>query len=130
MLKLYNCYTYTIKPLYTFFYLYGSELIDFLLFYPVGILVTIYILIAILYMLISASNTLIFYWKLLCYNLDISMLQSLFEYTYWIRKFLPVIFDFVYDLCFFFSKYIFVFYFKRVEFYIFWFFVITWFINL
>jgi hypothetical protein len=130
VLKLYTYHTNIIKPLYTFFYLYIGELGDFLLFYPVGMLLTIYVLSAILYMLISASSILAYYINLFVYNLDISNLNLVFECISYMVKFWGILQSFIYDILFFFSKYILIFYFKRIEFYFFWFFVITLFINL
>ena len=130
MLKLYTYHINIIKPLYTFFYLYIGELGDFLLFYPVGMLLTVYVLSAILYMLISASSILVYYINLFVYNLDISSLNLVFECISYTVKFWGILQSFIYDILFFFSKYILIFYFKRIEFYFFWFFVITLFINL
>lgn len=130
MLKLYTYHINIIKPLYTFFYLYIGELGDFLLFYPVGMLLTVYVLSAILYMLISASSILAYYINLFVYNLDISSLNLVFECISYMVKFWGILQSFIYDILFFFSKYILIFYFKRIEFYFFWFFVITLFINL
>jgi len=126
---MYIHYINIIRPIYTFFYLYTSELMDFLLFYPIGMLLTAYVLSAILYMLVSASNILRDFEKFLIYNLSLSNLSLFFECALYMIKILPVPYSIIYDFLFFFSKYIFIFYLKRIQFYFFWFFVVTFFIN-
>lgn len=113
---------YTVSNLYV----YMSHIYTAALFYPLGIVLTFYVLLSILYMVIKASILIVTFIKLGVYMW--SELENIGDYA---RQYIPYLtptihflLDYLYSFILNYSVYWLVFYLKRVQFYIFWLFVI------
>lgn len=103
-------------------YLLGSKILGKLLFYPVGIVVTLYVVFWINFFLIKAAKDIIYSTKILYYNLiDIYLL--IYSSTFFFKFILSNIaglYKTILNILRFYSKYYFIFFLKRVEMHFFW----------
>lgn len=124
-LILHNNLLYALN-IFTYFYVLSSHVLDALLFYPLGIAFSLYILAAIAYMVLKAAEMFRDYFKTLSYLFcDIS---DVLEQTSYLSKYLSssifCIYSAMGDAMKTYGVYFFIFYIKRIEFYIFWLFVV------
>lgn len=108
--------------LFVYIYVLSSYIWAGLIFYPVGIVLSIYVLAAIYYMIIKASIMFKTYLKTCKYLInDVAyILNQVVSVLKYLTPTLSYIFSLCIDLLKIYSIYKFVFYFKRIEFYIFW----------
>lgn len=111
---------------FSYLYVFSGYFFEWLLFYPLGIVLASYVLIAIYYMVLSTSKSFSYYIKSLLYNLvDLLFVLDLFTSCgKYLLGFYRAFYLPLFDLTKIYSIYMFVFFLKRVEFYLFWVFVI------
>lgn len=120
-LSLYNILLQTLNA-FTYGYVLTSHISDALLFYPIGIALSLYILAAIAYMVLKAAEMLSEHLNKLNYLFrDISdILEQISHLTKYFSTFMFFIYSAMGDAMKVYSVYFFIFYVKRIEFYIFW----------
>jgi hypothetical protein len=122
MLSLYFLFVQQLFVMYLYLYLVTSQVVFLLMFYPLGILLSLFILFWIFYMVICSSKIILYYLNFIEYFYDVYCIVDVISYVF-PNKPCRVLFSWIYGIVNFYSVYIFVFYIKRLEFYIMWFFI-------
>ena len=119
-LILYNFYLYTLTT-FTYIYILNSHVFSSLIFYPVGIFLSVYILLASAYIVLKGASLFRRYFDLLIYVFsDVSELFD--EASFFIKYFthsVKHLYSLIGDVTRDYSMYLLVFYTKRFEFQIF-----------
>ena len=120
LLSLYNLLSYTLNT-FTYTYVLGGHVLDALMFYPVGITLSLYILAAIAYMIFKASEMLREFFNTLSYLIcDISdILNQISDICKYLSTAIFYFYSVMGDAMKVYGVYFFIFYVKRIEFYIF-----------
>ena len=123
MLSLYFYYKTFINTFFTFVYIYVTHIFSLILFYPLGIFLGFLVLIWMSIILINYTHIFKFYYRLIEYNLLSFCFNNSLVFSNLLKS-LPVIYNLIYSLIYFFSEYIYVFNFKKLEIYIYLFIII------
>lgn len=115
-----------LSSFFSYLYVVGPYIWEKLLFYPIGIALSLYILAAIGYMIVKASNMFLDYFKYIRYNLCdiVELLECMSTGIKYSSQLIQHFYSIARDIIKIYSLYILVFLLKRFEFYIFWLFVI------
>lgn len=122
MLQLYKIYLYHVTITYQFVYIVISKLLGVIFFYPQGIMLSILLLIWIFYICVISSLKIIKYYNNILYLYREFYLIIFSKNIYMLVELYKLI-SLLTNLLYFYAEYLYIFNLKRLEFYIFIFFV-------
>ena len=121
MLKLYDFFYLILKVLFLNIFLYSFKIFEFIFFYPLSIFFAILVLLWIFFILVISANIFTFFNERITY---LTRFFYVLHFNYFYRlSFVYAFINMLNNIFFFFSEYFFIFHLKRIEFYLFLFFL-------